>query len=197
MAHTAERLKMFDGYFRKKECYRALDEDELGKLAKGMPETLVALLRRDGLSSYNDGLIWTCDPREWSPMGKPWFPRKKNCHVVMRTALGEPFIWDAEEDWVWKGLVHEARTTYAAPGLDVFISSYLTQASLYRSTGLGAALKKGLRKAGSLAADEMYLWVPALLLGGDPETSKLEKGKASVALDILAQQADIAIVEPG
>jgi hypothetical protein len=193
MSHTAERLKMFDGFFRSKSRYRALEDNELDGLAEELPEVLIALLRRDGLCSYNDGLLWTCDPNEWAPLCKPWFPKGKNSKVVMRTALGEPYIWDG--DLVWKGLVHEARTTYAAPGLDIFISSYLTQSSLYRSTGLGSALKKGLRQAGPLAFDEMYFWVPALLLGGDPATSKLEKGKASVALEILAQQAEITIDE--
>jgi hypothetical protein len=186
---------MFDAYFRRKRCYRALEEDELGALAKGLPEVFVALLRRDGLCSYNDGLLWTCDPREWLPLCRSWFPKGKRCKVFMRTALGEPCIWDG--DSVWKGLVHEARTTYSAPGLDVFVSSYLTQASLYRSTGLGAALKQGLHQAGPLAPEEMYFWVPALLLGGDPATSRLEKGKASVALGVLAQQAQVTLVKPG
>ncbi|MDE2597474.1 MAG: DUF1851 domain-containing protein [Sphingomonadales bacterium] len=194
MVSESEVFEMFDQSYVTKQKYAEFDAAARDRLASRLPPILLALLGRDGFCSYNDGFLWTCDPDEWNGMAQPWFPKRKGWESILRTAFGETFLWNGKEVWLAK--VNDAQTVYCAARAEIFLAVYLTLASFLKDSGRLAEFKKALRKIGPIAADEVYIWVPSLLIGGDSGSSKIDKGKAAVALDILSQQAKISIVTP-
>lgn len=189
MAAPFNAIARFGKHYKKDVTLRPFEPADEKRLDKRLPEPLLELLRHDGWASYASQLLWTCDPDEWNRAVSPWFPSKR-CEVFMRTAFGHFFLWDGE--YCWFADAPEASTVFAVEGLDWFLGQYLNPAFL-KELGIVADTKRGRKEAGDLAPDEIYMWTPALAMGGSRSDSSLEKAKAIPALAILAELTPISI----
>jgi hypothetical protein len=165
--------------------WRVFTEDDASRLAGRVPPEHLALLATDGWASYDDGALWLVDPDELGPITSHWAEGTP----LFRTAFGTLFIWDGAV--VWRADVH-----YGLVGVVAIDASFLYSDVLVRPKSVKAfldpkAVRRATQEAGSLEPDEMYLWVPALALGGDPETSSLARGGMREALATLAQSTRV------
>ena len=67
---------------------------------RGLPEALIYVWKKHGICSYNNGLWWHTNPRdfdatveEWLKGTKYWEPESNPCHVIGRTAFGKLYLW--------------------------------------------------------------------------------------------------------
>jgi hypothetical protein len=130
-------------------------------------------------------LLWTVDPDELGGISSRWVEGTP----LFRTAFGNLLVWDG--DVVWRADVH-----YGLVGVVAIDASFLYDDVLVRSKSVKALLdptsvRRATKSAGELAPQEMYFWVPALALGGAPETSQISRGGMVEALTALAQSTPV------
>jgi hypothetical protein len=190
MAADLDAIALFDGDYKKDRTVRPFDEASQERLGGRLPEPLLALLRRDGFASYEKQLLWTCDPDEWNGPAKPWFP-SAGAEVFMRTAFGHLFLWDGQ--YCWFASPPGGQVTFAVDGMDWFLARWITPKDVLAEAGITRDTKRARKEAGELEPDEIFLWVPALALGGSQFDSAIDKGKASVGLNLLAGLQPISI----
>lgn len=179
----------FSKFFGSGVCYRSFETDDQNRLSDRIPEVMQKILQKEGWCSYKEQVLWLCDPDDWQPAADAWCTWSPNAQVVARTGFGDLFIWDGEMFWFF--LVHESLAMRTVGNSDWFFSRMLTSNDFAPQTYLPDSIRAAREVAGSLAWDEMYTYVPALLLGGSEEASRIERVKALEALMMLAKLAPI------
>jgi hypothetical protein len=169
--------------------YRDFDDADEKRLADRLPEAMRDILRADGWCSYKDQVLWLCDPDDWKTAARAWFDGAPAAQVLARTGFGDLVVWDGEI--IWFVLVHEATAMSTVDDGDWFFSKTITARDLAPRSYLPKRVRAAREAAGPLAWDEMYTYEPALALGGDPETSRVQRVKAREALVMLAGLAPI------
>lgn len=148
------------------------------------------VLSETGTGGFGNGLLWICDPEELMPVFSTWVPSPRNPMVPFaRTAFGDivyAVLVDGEPPSPGILDVHyrTMRAAYATSPAD-----FLTRVLLmddYRAEELREPTFANARRVGDLAADEMYAFSPALVLGGS-EDGPFDKVKWDVHLDFLFQ----------
>lgn len=174
-----------------------------------LPPAWTAELSSDKLGGYSQGLLWLTDPTEYVPAVAEWLekagiPDPEKFSVIARSAFGDLYLWekssgptviihslsgsivtqpadqdvlDGDEDFALEGFL----VSLDKEGLDFFD---INDKPLF---------KRAVAKLGTLAADEMYGFEPALPIGGLPKLENLTKVKIAAHLSILAQLTDIEI----
>ena len=189
----AQFLDAFDGYYGEGERYRAFGAEDERRL-EDLPAILRELFRRDGLCSYKKQQIWTCDPDEWTEAGRLWLPDHDNPQVFGRTSFGDLFLWSNGRCWLVS--VHASVVTPMIQKAEFFLAITLTDKRLWREAGLAGNTRRAKKAAGLLAPDEIYLWVPALALGGSKSDSEIVKSKALEGLQMLRGLQE-PLMQPG
>ena len=154
-----------------------------------MPDLYLDLLERDGWASYRKGALWLCDPDAMQNVKTIWLERFPKAEIFMRTAFGDFFFWD--QRYCFTCSVNNGQILYSSPRVTWFLADILTDAAFFKSLGLPKYSNLGAKECGPLAQDEVYIWTPAFALGGSPETSRIERGKMDVALDLVSQMQEI------
>jgi hypothetical protein len=179
----------FSAAFGPGEQYRPYTEADATRLGERLPDVMKTILRNDGWCSYKDQVIWLCDPDDWSAAARSWMPQSESAQVLGRTAFGDLFIHDGE--MFWFAMVHEALLMMAVADADWFFSRTISAHDFAPQTYLPERVKAARAAAGALEWNELYTYVPALVLGGSVETSRIERVQALEALVMLAQLAPI------
>lgn len=188
MEDEPDFLAKFDGFFRKPTRYAAFTAEDRARLSGRLPDALLDLFERDGLASYRKGAIWTCDPDAMRDIKTIWLERFPSAEIFMRTAFGDFFFWD--QRYCWTVSANNSQILYSSLNVTWFLSSILASNDFFRSLGLPKYSNIAAKQLGPLEPDEVYIWVPAFALGGRSDTSRIEKGKMTVALDLLRQMQE-------
>ncbi|MBI1762149.1 MAG: DUF1851 domain-containing protein [Acidobacteria bacterium] len=171
------------------ECYRDYSAADEARLGERIPPVMREILSKEGWCSYKEQVLWLCDPDDWRNAAAAWFANSPHAQVLARTAIGDLFVWD--EGVFWFVMVHESLIMMTVGDADRFFSRMLTASDFAPQTYLPGLVRKARKKAGALAWDEMYTYVPALALGGSESSSRIERVKALEALSMLADLAPI------
>lgn len=166
--------------------YRQFTSDDERRLADRLPPAMLDLLRADGWCSYREQVLWLADPDEWAPALRAWLGADAQGECVLRSAFGDLFYWHGQSFWYLNP--HEANAMMMlAPDTDWFFSRSITASGFAPSTHLPARVAAARAAVGPLADHEIYVYEPALALGGSQETSRIEKGSAVESHAMLAQ----------
>jgi hypothetical protein len=165
-----------------------------------LPSQLLDYWSEHGWSGYGDGVFWTVNPQEYEGVVASWLEETNlqpadTYHLIGRGAFGNLYLWGE-------------RT-----GASLYITSQLSRYAVHESIYTGDQMNKGFqsfllsidadlndygdlfkpakKKLGTLCHDEMYGFVPALILGGPDTLNHLEKVKAVEHLTILSQIAEL------
>lgn len=171
------------------ESYRPFTEADDARLGESIPEVMRAILRREGWCSYKEQVLWLCDPDDWRPAARAWFPGDAGARVVARTGFGDLCVWDGAIFWFV--MVHESLVMESVDDADWFFSQVLPADDFAPQTYLPGRVRAARGQAGPLEWDETYAYAPALALGGSVKTSRIERVKAAEALVMLAGLAPI------
>lgn len=182
-----EALESFQTAFPTGVRYREYTQADQDRLAGRIPEVMRMILQRDGWCSYRKQMFWMCDPDDWDPVARAWFPQSPSPQILARSAFGDLFVLD---EIFWLTLPQQSVLITSSDNSNWFFGRTLTSKTFMLQTEL-SRLRATRDQVGPLEWDEMYTYVPAFALGGSEETSKLERVKAREQLVMLSQLAPI------
>jgi hypothetical protein len=187
-------LKAFYEFNGKGVKYQDISKDVIDKYGKILPEFLIDIWKKDGLSYFNDGFIWFVDPDEYSGILSFFIPESKNLHVIMRTAFGGLFFMKEFEN-EHPELVR--KYNYFCPIyrkgikmstlLEDTLNGWLTTEELLAPYMFSNLYSRARKRLPIPLYDECYGFVPAIAMGGDTEPDNIQIIKQKEHLSFLAQ----------
>jgi|SRR5271165_5695213 len=159
--------------------------ERLNELARRFSEDFVALWRADGWCSYGNGLFWTVDPDEVTPLIADWSNLPDGSRVFARDAFANLFLLVGDE--VQRLDVHRDVLDLVSLTTEFFFDMKIFNPQFVTDFLEGKHFRAARRRLGDLALGECYAFVPALALGGSGDASSLKKVRFLEHLAILAQ----------
>lgn len=182
-------LEPFFACFGEGELYEALTPQQISAWRGKLPDELLDVFAITGLRSFGDGFLWFCNPEYFAPVIDEWLPERPECTVFARSAFCDLWLWDGSQCWLLD--VHYARlVAYRAPPLLIFNYIFTEEAILTDLLSFDS-FKEVCGRVGHPAWDEMYAYVPAIVLGGSLDrTDTIERVKLREHLSFLCQAQD-------
>ncbi|MEE4718136.1 GAD-like domain-containing protein [Pseudomonas alliivorans] len=161
-----------------------------------LPAQLLQYWDDYGWCGHANGLFWTVNPQDYEPILKQWLAGTKLSehdiyHVIARSAFGQLYLWGEKTANSLSITSYMSRYSYIpsalnAENVDFGVRLFFSTMQPERND-LDHLFESALKKLGSLEADEMYGFVPALALGGPMELKNLQKVKVIEHLEFLSQ----------
>lgn len=168
-----------------------LNPDTIDKYRETIPETLTAFWKNYGAGKYGDGIIEVVNPGDYLPALETWLGREVPAYVPLCiSAFGELFYYrklsESDED-VCILDPHYRSINTCTWSLDEFFEEYLTDEGIIEELLRKELFHSSIAKLGEIKPGEIFLFSPALCLGGAEEIQYVSKGRADVHLDLLFQ----------
>lgn len=171
-----------------------------------LPDRLLGYWRDHGWCGYGGGLFWLVNRQEYQDVVAYWlagthFEARDTYHLIARSAFGDLYLWGEKTGSVLTIAAYHSRYLDGAHssgdeerddrihGLLVWLMSEC----IY----FDDLFEPARERLGTLKADEMYGFVPALMLGGSGRLEHLEKLKAVEHLVLLSQLSKLEPYELG
>lgn len=175
-------------YYPGKKLWRYFDEAEILAIDIAVPKDVIDFLEIEGLSSYANGFMWTLIPNEYHRILTAWGMDGEKCFAFLRSAFGALVFYFEKQFYYLDPLGGRIISI----GDDFyFLLNYMIRSETILENGFfeNYYLTLPLPKD-ALEPDEVFAFVPALPIGGNPETSKIEIVKMKEHLYFLAQLFD-------
>ncbi|KWS18744.1 glutamyl-tRNA amidotransferase [Pseudomonas syringae pv. syringae] len=192
----ARFLEKFGGPVDRQEVPASSIERYRGKL----PSQLLEYWTEHGWCGYGDGIFWIVNPQEYEGVVASWlegtkFEKRDNYHLIARGAFGDLYLWGEKTGFSLKitsvfsrCVIHDFEITTEEMNRE--LQGFLLSRNV-DSNDLEDLFKPARRRLGTLRHDEMYGFVPALMLGGSASLDHIEKLKAVEHLILLSQLAEL------
>lgn len=192
----ARFLEKFGGPVDRQEVPASSIERYRGKL----PNQLLEYWAEHGWCGYGHGIFWIVNPQEYEGVVASWIERTELAnwdiyHVIARGAFGDLYLWGEKTGFSLKitsvfsrCVIHDSKP--AAEQLDRKLQDFIVSRKV-ESNDLEGLFDRARKKFGTLRHDEMYGFVPALMLGGEATLDHLEKLKAVEHLILLSQLSEL------
>ena len=161
-----------------------------------LPNQLLDYWKEHGWCGYGGGLFWLVNPAEYESVVDSWLggTTHDTYHLIARSAFGELYLWGENTGSLLTIAAYHSRYFLSAPSSnseerESKIQSLLMWA-MTENIGLGL-FDEAREKLGDLEANEMYGFVPALVLGGSATLDRLQRLDAEVHLILLSQMAEL------
>jgi hypothetical protein len=181
------KVKAFYEYNPLDVIYADMPKSMIEKYQQILPEFLIEIWNKDGLSSHKDGFFWMVNPDDYTEIINQFIPNNNSLHVLIRTAFGGLIYFD--ENAKINPKKDKYQYNYLCPiflqvtpltnNLDVVMNGWLTTEEVYISLMFYNIYKMGRKKLPRPQPDECFGFSPAIALGGDlyPDNIKLFKIK--------------------
>jgi hypothetical protein len=202
--HTVDEFfECFLGEFGPAIEKRYVPASSIARYRGKLPDQLLAYWEEHGWCGYADGLFWTVNPQEYEPALEAWigetsFMEKDAYHLIARSAFGHLLFWGERTAFT---LEIFAPGSYAVPQKQIFSKDQfgLAARAFFSTQNIDhfdfeKIFASATKKLGRLKHDEMYGFVPALVLGGRATLDHLQKVKAVEHLVLLAQLAPLDVI---
>jgi hypothetical protein len=164
--------------------YADVTLETLEKYQGKVPELLLAIWERHGLTSHGQGELWFTNPDDFTDIVQAFFGDQYSFIVYARTSFGR--LWAILDDRLYTIHPQIARAIYGHK-LEVF-DTLMSSGLVSTSSDFHTEHLKALKKLGPLKADQMYGYVPVLALGGN---GSLKETKIVQMREYLFMVADI------
>jgi len=189
-------LEKFGGAIEQREVLLSSINRYQGKL----PKLLLEYWTEHGWCGYGDGIFWIVNPQEYEGVVASWIEGTKlqerdTYHLIARSAFGDLYLFGEKTGFSLK--ISSVLSRYVINNLDFRteeMDRHLQGFLLTRevdANNYGDLFKPAKQKLGTLRNNEMYGFVPALMLGGPDTLDHLEKVKAVEHLTLLSQIAEL------
>ena len=189
-------LEKFGGAIDGREVPLSSIDRYRGKL----PNQLLEYWSEHGWSGYGDGIFWIVNPQEYEGVVASWIEETKliekdNYHLIARSAFGDLYLWGEKTGsslQITSVLSRFIFDNYEITNeqMDRELQDFLLSMDV-DTNDYGDLFKLAKKKLGTLHHDEMFGFVPALMLGGPDTLDHLEKVKAVEHLTLLSQIAEL------
>ncbi|MFG6489780.1 GAD-like domain-containing protein [Roseateles sp. BYS78W] len=199
-----EDFSLFIEEFGEPDRSEPVPDTAFERWADKLPAQLLNYWRQEGWCSYGQGLLWTVNPDDYEDLVDEWLAdtpleQVDAFHVFARSAFGDLYLC-GEKSGSSATLCCSINAITAVPKelkpkdvarRDSSICSFFAASFIadYDRSDLSKKplFKRACAKLGVLAADEMYGFEPALVLGGKPVLENLRKVKLDQHLTMLRQ----------
>ncbi|RMN28518.1 GAD-like domain-containing protein [Pseudomonas coronafaciens] len=189
-------LNTFGGPVGRQEVPKSSIERYKGKL----PDLLLHYWSEHGWCGYGEGIFWMVNPQEYNGVTASWiqgteFENQDTYHLIARSAFGELYFWGEETGASLKITSIVSRCTTFISSLpkdqmDKRFQNFLLSAEV-EYNDFDNLFQPAKKKLGTLSHDEMYGFVPAIMLGGSDALDNLEKVSSVEHLVFLSQLSDL------
>ncbi|KPW41087.1 hypothetical protein ALP45_03811 [Pseudomonas coronafaciens pv. atropurpurea] len=189
-------LKIFGEPFGRQEVPMSSIERYKGKL----PDLLLQYWSEHGWCGYGEGIFWMVNPQEYEGVTASWIQdteleNQDTYHLIARSAFGELYFWGEETGASLKITSIVSRCTTFISSLpkdqmDKRFQNFLLSAEV-EYNDFDNLFQPAKKKLGTLSHDEMYGFVPAIMLGGSDALDNLEKVSSVEHLVFLSQLSDL------
>lgn len=171
------------------------------------PISMIRFWEKYGWGEYKSGYCRICDPRPFQSFIKSIFMNDpefdyQDLTVIISTALCELYVWSRKGYGIYISFTDSRVTsqknilnpsTGKQYGEDFLIGSNIHSA--ISDGGMQDYFPEAVERLGKLSPDELFGFVPALQLGGDPFPENLQRFKVMEYLEFLAQIEPLILVE--
>ncbi|MBO9551114.1 GAD-like domain-containing protein [Pseudomonas sp.] len=181
-------------------CRQIVPNTSIERYKGKLPHQLLEHWSQYGWSGFGKGIFWLVNPKEYECVVDAWLDDTEHSkhdkyHLIARSAFGDMYFWGEKTGASLKitSILSSfvTRTSiYSGEDLDKGFPAFLLSISL-DSNDYGDMFEPAYAKLGALAADEMYGFTPAIMLGGPGSLNQLEKVKSVEHLSFLAQLSDL------
>lgn len=165
-----------------------------------LPEQLLEYWREHGWAGYGEGIFWMVNPQEYEGVVSSWlegtkFEKFDRYHLIARGAFGELYLWGEETGASLEVSSAVARSTTFLSELprgqmNKRLQNFLLSTEVDHND-FDDLFVPAKERLGHLRYDEMYGFVPALMLGGSATLDHLQKVKAVEHLMLLSQLTEL------
>lgn len=177
----------FSKAHKRQRTYKACPPELIAKYRGRLPDVLVNTWEASGFQEFSDGFLWTVNPDELRDVAAD-FPNNFQTEfidVIFRTAFGDLIV--SHKGKLYHLSAVTMRSDSLPDRLEHVLALHFGQKRFLDAIFFLNMFKKGLKRLGAPAEDEVYALVPAPAMGGDITADNLEKAKLRVYLNFLAQ----------
>ncbi|MDR1322195.1 MAG: DUF1851 domain-containing protein [Gracilibacteraceae bacterium] len=159
-----------------------------------LPAELIGFWRESGLGNYGGGLIKVIDPADYADSLAEWLGRRDASKVpILVTGFGDIFYYrqlaEGAEDVSFLD-VHHRKINVCVWSLTEFFDSFIVNPDIINELLRKELFDEALKKKGRLDHDEIYFFVPALIMGGGEDVKYIDKGKGAEHQSLLFQMGN-------
>ena len=156
-----------------------------------LPEELLDFWKEFGFGNYGNGFIKVINPEEYSSSLYEWLGKEDASRVpILITAFGDIFFYrklSANDEDVSFLDIHYRDIDACVWSLEEFFGSYIVDEGIIDEVLKKELFELAVSKKGGIAFDEIYYFVPALVMGGEEDVKYIDKGKGVVHQSLLFQ----------
>jgi len=185
-------LESFIETFKPGDNLRKPDEETLKKAEESvLPKELIALWKNYGFGNYGNGIIKVINPFEYASSLYTWLGGEdENKLPIFITGFGDILyyrkITDEDED-VSLLDIHYRSIDVCTYSFIEFIKFFIVDEEIYEEMLKKPLFTEALEKLGELSEKEIYLFAPALAIGGQEDVKFVKKGDAITQQQLLFQ----------
>lgn len=160
---------------------------EFGK--QMLPPEIIYLWENYGFGEYGNGIIKVVDPREYMSSLYTWLGGQDfNKIPIMVTAFGDIFYYrklEENENDVSLLNIHYRKIETCTYSYQDFFDKYIVNQEIKEKILRENLYNEAVNQFGTLNHDEIFFFVPALIIGGAEEIKYIKKGDANVHQQVL------------
>ena len=153
-----------------------------------LPKVLLEFWKEYGFGNYGNGLIKVINPLEYKENLYEWLGKQDESKVpIMMSAFGELFYYrklTEEDDDVSILDIHYRRINVCAYSFKSFVG-FISDEEVCEELLREALFNEAVDKLGKLKSNEIFIFAPALSLGGSEEIEYVDKGDARTHQSLL------------
>ena len=197
---TSESINTFLEQYKPDEKLKKPDEKILEFGKKSLPKEVIKLWTDYGFGNYGNGMIKIVDPRDYMGSFYKWIGKEDfNKIPIAITAFGDIFFYDRTNGTISFLDIHYRQIGLCTDTWQEFFDKFLANEENRLSVLREKLFNEALKKIGKLADNEIYMFVPALVIGGTETAENLEKGDASthqhLLFDLGTEKIDIEVAD--
>jgi len=167
------------------------DEEILKFSKKMLPPEILYLWENYGFGEYANGLLKVVDPRDYMNSLYTWLGDVDyNKIPIVVSAFGDIFYYRKSEDNendVSLLDIHYRKIDVCAWSYQDFFKNYIINKNVRKNVLREDLYNESIKKIGNLKYNEIFFFVPALVIGGAEKIEYVKKGDANVHHQVLFQ----------
>jgi len=195
-------IESFLEEFENPQNSKVPDKNYIENYKNKLPATLLRFWEKYGFCSFLDGIFSIVDPEEYRGILEEWFSKtsiaqdSNNYHVIARSGYGDLFIWNeiagrsyeinSMNGWIIENDSDNKMDMEKQLGL-FFASKSPCSLDIEDVETDEEIFEAAVEKLGPLTEDEIFGFVPLLVVGGDMVLDNLQKVNIHIHLDLILQ----------
>lgn len=186
---NTELINKFINNYKPGENLKKPDEKILEFGRQMLPSEIIYLWENYGFGDYGNGIIKVVDPRDYMNSLYTWLGGQDfNKIPIMVSAFGDIFYYrkleDNENDISLLN-IHYRKIETCTYSYQEFFEKYIIDPIIKESILRENMYNKAVSTLGNLQHNEIFFFVPALVLGGAEDIKYVKKGDANVHQQVL------------